>query len=696
MNDALASGNDLGTAVEVRLAERWADFTKALAIYPETNNRVRLNLEALQTAIGDANAAAERAVTVVFQEKHIEFGGQKHEFHDRSSLAWLRDRLDHAGLAGAQFHTGVEEATLIAFSKRLLENFLRKDANPSFEDLWPDTYDGILLMDRRFDGTFGRAGRGGSGGGGSGDGAGSVDGGGAGSGDERGDGDGTGIGDDGGDGGGGGGVGGGFGVGTGVGGGGFHRAGAREEGLPLESGEFIAGLMTDPEVAERLDTLHDLAKTGFVRDLDAEVRATDLLKRIIEELSAEAVQDRGTLVRSVCKTMDALAKHITEDTSAYGFKEQGVYLDLLQQVSRAHFSREGADLERLKPEHGKGDAPTAGGGRKRDALITDDVELLLSEVEDLPDRLQVDLVRDGAESSLEVLSVLLHYLVHLDHPERVRGLFSTLTTMLESPGADELAVLRGYFETVTDEAVRERATSALMSFFARIERPELLRVCGLLESENVLMSFPKHFPIYLAALDTNVANDLAELDSVCEALGAERLFAARGILRQGFAQLPDAKVSSLLNRPKKERLPLVHLLLTLRPDPDLYGGMSFLRSLDLPEPEAFLLHQFPDPKWLTADYLTGLIDRHLDRLSPEELSDRIADVLCNHIRGTHKGGARSKARLDSIRSLARFPAPRGWHMLQELAKTRWGWFGGKEPLAVRRLARSISKHYRTA
>ena len=32
---------------------------------------------------------------------------------------------------------------------------------------------------------------------------------------------------------------------------------------------------------------------------------------------------------------------------------------------------------------------------------------------------------------------------------------------------------------------------------------------------------------------------------------------------------------------------------------------------------------------------------------------------------------------------------------KKVTPKRWGWFGGKEPLAVRRLARSISRHYRT-
>ena len=35
-------------------------------------------------------------------------------------------------------------------------------------------------------------------------------------------------------------------------------------------------------------------------------------------------------------------------------------------------------------------------------------------------------------------------------------------------------------------------------------------------------------------------------------------------------------------------------------------------------------------------------------------------------------------------------------MLQELSQTRWGMFGANEPLAVRRLAKSISKQYKSA
>ena len=74
-------------------------------------------------------------------------------------------------------------------------------------------------------------------------------------------------------------------------------------------------------------------------------------------------------------------------------------------------------------------------------------------------------------------------------------------------------------------------------------------------------------------------------------------------------------------------------LLAIRSDANVRQGAAFLRALDLPEREAFLLYQLPDGQFLTTDYLVSLIDRHMGRSDEKTLRASVTDVLCKHIRG---------------------------------------------------------------
>lgn len=696
MDEVLASGDEPGTAVGLRLAEAWADFTKALAIYPETNDRVRLNLEKFQAALQETavRSSGSAGLSLLFRDGELVAGSERHDIENRSSIGWLRARLDHAGLAGVQFRPGLDDSTLVSFSQRLLANFLQKGRRPEFKEMWPETYHGLDLLDRRFEGIFSESGAGpglgaAASGGGSSGGEGELgDKGSGGHGDK-----GPGHGGDGP---------GGPGRVAGVGGsaaqeevGSVEQEGhyQPENGLPLKSNAFLAGLMSEADVAERLERLHDLINTQPAEGTRPSHRATDLLQQVIEGLSAESVKDRPTLVRSLCTAFDEILRpHSAELEGA-----QQDFAKLLKGVSESHFAREGAAIERLQAQRAVGQAAASTGGRKGDEAIDDDVETLLKEFAQLPARLEINLDRRGAASRGEITAVLLYYLVNLEKPEAVLGLYPPLRDLLERPEPEVLAVLKRHLKEATVPGKDgERAAAALVRLLVRVGQPELLRDSGLLAPERVIASFPKHFGAYLASLKIAKPAHMNELNWVCERIGHGRVLDAAQALRPELEQLDTGTAAALLDRPDAARLPLARLLLEIRRDVSAEQGAAFLRTLDLPDPGAFLLYEMPDGQLLTPDYLMNLMDHHMGRVSTGRLSESVADVLCQHIRETRKNGRTSRARLASIRNLLRFPAPAGWKMLKELSKTRWAFFGAGEPFAVRRLAKSISKHYKTA
>ncbi len=643
MSEAIASEAGPGTAPEFRLAECWADFTKAIAIYPDSNERVRAKLRemlallaaALQEAKAERSLDPERGISILFREDVVVLPSESHDLPPSSALAWLRTRLDHAGLAGVELLPEVTEESVIGFSRQLLANYLRKEPGVSARDLWPEVHEGVVLIDRRFDGTFGGVG----------------------------------------------------GTGTFAGGSGMATAGT-------DTRHFINSLLAHPKVSKRLARIqaHTLDQ---IAEGETTGRASDMLKTIVDELPADAMHSRDALISAVCDVMEGIEGRVGGAAANHpASADNERFINLMHQVSRQHFARQGPELERLKTA---GVVQTPAGGRARDADIDDDVEQLLEEVNRLPATLGVRLADDAADAAAEQLTVLMHYLVNLERPSELRGLYPLLNRVLESPGPGEFAVLRRYLEGEAEsEAVRMHRRAAVIEFLVRAGQPYLLRACGALTPEYVLESFPKGFGLYLETIDMDSPRDAEELDDVCRKIGDERLLEAGPALQGDLAKLTSRQSSALFNRPNRDRLALISLLLAHHPESRVIEAATFLRALDLPEEENFLLFHFNEFSLMTEAYLRGLIDLHFKRCTREDLYGAVSEVLCRHILAMRQRNPQDRARLDSIRHLARFPSARGWHLLQEIAKAGFGPFGGKEPASVRRLARTVSRDYKAA
>lgn len=635
--DSHAAGEQ-GTPRGLRLANAWAEFSRALSIYPESNERVQGRLAAVvehvQQAVEERGAShdPERGITVIFHDSGIHFDRGHAEIAEGSSLAWLRERLTHAGLAGVEFMPDLEPASVVTFTKQLLANFLRKEVGLTYEDLWPDRFEHIVLIDLRFEGTFG-------------------------------------------------------GMASDV----VYRGGHLESRVRVaDTNNFLRGLLAHPKVLDRAKKLSKQRTAG-----EASVGAGEVLKRILNDVPAEALKSRDALITAVSKVMDdllvkadAAAMTRTDGSGEAGSDE---FASLLYQVSRGHFGRQGPGLERLKPNTEEAVEQTPGGGRARDAQITGDVHSLLEELQALPAQLAYDFAAGEAESRAEQLGTLLHYLTHLERPHELPGLYPLLARLVDTPDPEALGVLRDHLQAEgVDEEATNRAHAAIIRFLVAAGHAHLLRTCGILTNEFVLEDVPTRLPLMLAAIDTKDPEQLADLDALCKSLGHE-LIDLSSRMREHLEALSRDQVVSILRRPYRERLPLVRVLVEVYPESLAAEATTFLRSLDLPEEEAFVLYQLHDPRHITREYLCALMDLHLERVHAKAVHATVVDLLCSHIRATRKPLPQHPERLESIRSLARYPSANGWHLLKELSKTFFGPFGGREPAMVRKLARSVLK-----
>lgn len=638
MSEALALDQPPQAGPEVRLAEGWAGVTKALAVYPDTNERVRAKFDELLDALDavlaskatDVGADLERGITLLFQDERIHVGSYEHTFEPGSALAWLRKRMDHSALAGVELMLDLEAEAFTKFTRRLLDNYLRKDGERTFESVWPELYDGIVLIDRRFDGTFGGL----------------------------------------------------AGMGSYAGGhGGVSGENARH---------FITGLLTHPKVRKRLVAIRD-QRQG---DDEETEQASSLLRELLEDVPADALNSRDTLISWVCTRLDDLTGRLAPGAKE-GDQEGKRFAKLLHEVSQRHFSREGPNLDRIKT--GTFVETTPGGGRARDAEIGDDLDSLIAEVERLPADLTMRMGDEDEAAGPEQIAVVLHYAVHLRRPEELAGQQVLLERLLQKPGPRELAILREYVQWDRDaspEAVAQ--TARVIEALERAGRTHLLRACGALTADFVVDTFPDHFARLLEAMDLDLERDIAELDAIVQRVGAKRLIDAAQKILPALREVSVEQAQRLLERPRRDRLPLARLLLQVHEKYLVSSVAAFLKELELPEAESFMLHTIRPHALLTPEYLLGLIDLHLGRTSPYALRTPVSEVLCRHIAAVGAADPLDRGRLESIRLLARYPSSRGEEMLKRLRRFGFGPFGGTEPPAVRKLARSLLKSWQSA
>jgi hypothetical protein len=620
-------------------AESWAEFTKALSIYPESNVRVRTLLESLLATLAQARSqGAGGPVSVLFRGGKVEANGEASEIDGRSNLAWLRARLDRAALSGAAFAENVDEAALIAFTKHLLGLYLNQVAHPRPQDLWPETFPGIDLIDLRFEGGFG-----GSGGG-----------------------DGSGAG----------------GGGTGI--------------------EDVVGLlMADGAIAGRLAELS--LQPAQSDDPDEQVSARQLLERIVAGMPAEALDSREALVKATADVLESLRAQDGEGgTAAPAALGEARLGALLQSVSRSHFARGGPDLSRWAREQAKteGDAqPARGAGRSGDEGIDGSLDELLAEVERLPRRLAVKLDPASGEGRAEQLATCLHYLMNMEGLTRPTGLVATLDALLANAGEEEIHVLREcILKEREDQGQGKRKLDAnpLLRYLRGTGHVQLLKRCGLLTPDWVVETFPTYFTAYIEAINPTDASARREFVGLCERLGAERMLAARDELSVEGGTVTHEVVESLLRGSSPALLPFARLLLTWYGKPSVPAVAKYLRRLDLPEQDVFLLYFLPDAGALTAEYLQSVIDAQLGIGSQAVITECVSRVLCAYIERMKRVAPLAEHRIECIRQLTNFRSDESAQLLREL--TRWFWIPilRREPLLVAREARNVQKQIAAA
>lgn len=648
------------SAAQIAVADTWADFTKALAIYPEKHDRVRQMAEsffaALNEALEDIDHPEFEGIDVIFYEGGLLVRGQRIDPDPGSNRAWLRERIHNSTLAGVEFLEGLRGIELTAFTKRLLELFSRTDMDLQFEDLWPDAFAGLRLIPRQFEGTF--------------------------TGDE-----------------------------TDIemiqrswGGRGALRLDLQQE---QDLAELLAGSEAICARVEEIQGALEASKPDSDEPKSGH-RRMDLVGRIVKLMPAEALRDFRRVIEVTTGMLDSLLERL--ESRPHHQSQESLFDNVLLErlmfiTSRIAFGRKGPSASELaakvKEEGDEGgedeeaegqdddenpEKPAARSRHASDDAITDDLGEFLEELAKfrVPDEGRDFL--DDLEVPSEQLGVYLHYLVHLKDARVGPKLHPVLARLLRTPGDDELEVLAQYLQwRRSSRASAEGYPERLVDFLRTANLTHLRRECDVVSIATIRAQFPTDFGLYLELMDFENERDVAELEALCSNLGPKRLREAGAELES----LAPETVKGLLSGASKTWMPFAWMFLEQAGEQYRATVIDYLKRLQLSSSEACLLTISQDSHSLPIDYLQALLVPPTGKESVSRLRHQISSVICAFVRSTAEQPEFESRRVYAIKYLTKFATQEARKLLKDLVSGSNYVLIKKEPKAIRRAAKEV-------
>jgi hypothetical protein len=606
----------------LRLAERWSEAARAQAIYPAGHHRVHASLEVLAQALAALHASAPaEPVQVVFTGRGVLANDVELAIPEGSGLTWLRERLEHAALAGVEIGPTATAAAFAALDERLLALYGRREPVADAAAAWADgEWPGLQPLDRRFEGVF--------------DGEPAPPQ--AAPATQR----------------------------TWAGEGGPRNVDPRHERL-------VTGLLQDRAMLKRLHrlTVGDATEGARTPAGDAHTLSPrEVLDALASLVSSE---DRGGA------RAPEVISHLVE---ALELRTQGRLspADLAAQIHDAELGRRAAWLSSVLVRNDLGHedatrvraAPAQGPrGHAGDEKVQDDTQGFLDELARLP----VLGGQDPLERPAEELGVLLHLVMHHADPVRAPRLLALLAAQLREVDRESRDVLARMLHAAAQRAdgtdlpiELKRALDALRSagHFA------LVRQCGFLSYERVLESFPTHFGDWLQSLQPASGPDRDELVRMLGALGRERLQAQADRLGTPEQLCRPGLAAAVLCLPLAALAPLASVWLRSGDADARVAVIAWLRRLRLRERPAQVLELIQDPAGVPQDVLAGLIASVQGRPLPAAAVESALKVTADFVRASAGRPDRRARRLEALRMLGGYALPEATALLQEVVKRR--------------------------
>lgn len=615
-----------GSAADAVLlvATRWAEAARAQSIYPTGHHRVQAAHASLAEAVllARARVGAEpleiaftgRAVVV----QHVEVPLATEASAREGGLAWLRERLEHAGLAGISIGPDATGDSLAALDTRLLALFAQREPVTDVGAAWAGGgWTGITLLDRRFEGVF--------------------------------EGEASTMRPD-------------------------QLAQARERlrtwggrAVTLQADErhdpLVKGLMTDRNLVARVHKVADAAEASALREgLPGDRPSPQEVLDHLATLLPAGVANPADAAKVIAKLVEALEDHhVGEGPGTRG------------PLDDAELGRRAAWLVSVlahadKPRKPREEAMKGPQGHAGDERYDDDPHAFAAEFAALPQAGELP----PMESTSEHLGVTLHMLTRHEDPARLTLLVPTIQALLAHADAPRLEVLRSVADAAAEASLRGES-APLRRLLQALKSAGLmpsLRACGFLARERVVASFPTLFGEWAAALQLQEARDRDELQQVLRELGDVRLVEHADAVLAGLQAARPGMLEALLALPMPALAPLVHVALERIEDAVRAPALAWLRSVRTKEPAAQVLEIVDDPDRLPPALLRGLVGCMLGRPLPEAAQQDAVHALAGFVQASAGRADRRARRLDALRLLGSFALPEAAEVLQQVMDGR--------------------------
>ena len=644
----------------LRLLEQWSRYSKARSIYPDTNKRVRADLDGLIDAIQSLHAipgsCQDGLLQITFRAGSIRVDQVTVELNGHDDLRWLQERLDKALVAGIRLDETVPPESLTSFTERLIDLYKQANLPQDFNALWTEPYVGIELIERRFDGSF--------------------------------------VGGEGDD------------LLSG------HTFGGRDGYDPGKVEALTELVLEDADLAVQYEILQD--KISSLTAADESTVRIDVLGRLIRMMPADLLRDPKQLVVAVGEALQELEVWVAQaskDTEglAQQMRQEQEWRRLLRRVGQRIYSRLGQDAEEVADEaRERMQAEDEVGvelekGHAGDEAFQEDERKFFEAYEALCAEAEPITTLEPLEVGPELLASLLgtfRVAARPSHPRLVvgeqdrrfdpRNLAAHLKRVLTDAGPETLRLLRQYLELEPhegDEPFTAEERRSLTEFLGAFGLTHVLREAGVLTPEAMGRTFPQHFELYLDTLRPG-EEDRKALVALARTLGAQRILDAAAYLTAEGVLTPE-RLERLFPLPAdRAMVPFLHVLLQADERHDDLAIEYLRRIPQFDDEDGCLLRLIKDKRRIPNDYLQAITAPNQRTISKVNLHHRMSHILVEFVRATV--GQRAEERAYPVLHLGKYQSSEAEMLLREILAPKL--FGREQP-AVRRSAKEALKAY---
>ena len=626
---------DTANPQDIALLKNWATFTKALAVYPESNVRVARGMQAFIEGLEKRFETQENLTFIVYSDLAVLPSGV-FDISQEMSITWLKTTLNSGQLSGVRFYRGIEKDSVHAFTKHLLQHISKKPCAQGHDERWSESYTGLQPLERVFEDSY------------------------------------LGL--------------------------GFSPETLTVSSRPQTAQELLLVelLESKTEISKKLDDLRQKLTDGNSDEsINEEHKDVDIIGRIVHLLPADSINDSERVAELTSAILDRVTQMDNTAIQSESLSEENSLNRLMIRMCYKFFPRvsttSNATAIRL-------DVAEAHQKRyELDEAIVENLQGLLGQIKELPDSQGYYLSDDEVFHPQELLGIYLYILVRPEKEQLTEQLHPRICEILETAGEDVHAVLRCYLSLMgqaKEDGGELLHYERVLSLLRKHEFMQLLRTCDFLSVTDVAEQFPDQFFLYLDSLNLQEEEDQAQFTQLVDRLGPDRIIAARDALLKTGSFGDHMRAERLLASSSVASLPFVHLIIHELGDSTKTAVIEYLRRVNLEDKEMALIPAHNNPDEISMCYLSMLSARKTDGSFPKDLKYEIAKLLCRIIRRTGASAKDMHRRVYAIALLSKFQTHQAKALLTQLTKFKNVMTLSREPKPVRNAAKAALKRYK--